>query len=144
MSSITEGFDFEFERGYEYTFKAKKVWMSNPPVDGSSIKYKFIGPLEKKKIVVENSEGNIELLVVSETVKYVPSFPIEYENEIPVIYDALFCGNTKTNIGTDWANLYVLKEIEGFDFESGYEYILNVKKITQANPYSLRFVLIDQ
>ena len=34
---------------------------------------------------------------------------------------------------------------EGFDFEfeSGYEYILNVKKITHANPYSLRFVLID-
>ena len=60
-----------------------------------------------------------------------------------VVYDALFCGDTKTNIGMNGAIWYVLKEIEGFEFESGYEYILNVKKITHANPYSLRFVLID-
>ena len=142
-STITEGFDFEYERGYEYTFKAKKVWMSNPPMDVSSIKYIFVGPLEKKKVIVENNEENVELLVVSETVKYVPNYPIEYENEIPVVYDALFCGDTRTNIGMNGAIWYVLKEIEGFDFESGYEYILNVRKITHANPYSFRFVLID-
>jgi len=142
-STITEGFDFEYERGYEYTFKAEKVWMSNPPMDVSSIKYIFVGPLEKKKVIVENNEENIELLVVAETVKYVPNYPIEYEGERPVVYDALFCGDTKTNIGMNGAICYVLKEIEGFEFESGYEYILNVKKITQANPYSLRFVLID-
>jgi hypothetical protein len=143
LFSSIEGFDFEeYERGYEYTFKAKKVWMSNPPMDGSNIKYIFVGPLEKKKAVVENSEENMELWVASETVKYVPSYPVEYENErYRRIYDALFCSATKTNVG--WTNSYVLKEIEGFDFESGYEYILNVKKITQANPYSLRFVLID-
>ena len=143
-SAITEGFDFEYERGYEYKFKAKKVWMSNPPQDVSSIKYVFAGSLEKKKIIVENNEENIELLVVSETVKYVPNYyPIEYENGIPVVYDALFCSDTKTNIGMNGAIWYVLKEIEGFEFERGYEYILNVKKITHANPYSLRFVLID-
>ena len=140
---LFRSFDFEYERGYEYTFKAKKVWMSNPPMDVSSIKYVFVGPLEKKKVIVENNEENIELLVVSETVKYVPNYPIEYEDEIPVVYDALFCGDTKTNIGMNGAIWYVLKEIEGFEFESGYEYILNVKKITHSNPYSLRFVLID-
>jgi len=142
-STITEGFDFEYERGYEYTFKAKKVWMGNPPMDVSSIKYVFVGPLEKKKAIVKDNEENIELLVVSETVKYGPNYPVEYEDERPVVYDALFCGDTKTNIGMNGAIWYVLKEIEGFEFESGYEYILNVKKITHANPYSLRFVLID-
>ena len=35
---ITECFEFEYERGYKYTFKAKKIWMSNPPQDVSSIK----------------------------------------------------------------------------------------------------------
>ena len=143
LNIIAEGFDFDYEKGYEYTFKAKKVWMSNPPMDVSSIKYVFAGPLEKKKVIVENNEENIELLVVSETVKYVPNYPVEYEDGIPVVYDALFCSDTKTSIGMNGAIWYVLKEIEGFEFENGYEYILNVKKITHANPYSLRFVLID-
>ena len=140
-SIITEGFDFEYERGFEYTFKAKKVWMSNPPADVSSIKFIFVGPLEKKKVIVENNEENIELLVAPETVKYAPNYPTEFGNDRP--YDALFCSDTKTDIGMNGAIWYVLKEIEGFEFEAGYEYILNVKKITHANPYSLRFVLID-
>jgi hypothetical protein len=36
-----------------------------------------------------------------------------------------------------------LKNIEGFDFEEGYEYILNVKKMTQAEPYSIRYILLN-
>lgn len=39
---ITEGFDFNYERGYQYTLKVKKVWMHNPPQDVSSVKYVFI------------------------------------------------------------------------------------------------------
>ena len=137
-NTITEGFDFEYERGYQYTFKAQKVWMNNPPMDVSSIKYIFAGSLEKQRVIVENSEVNMELFVSSETVEYIPNFPIENDNEgKPKIYDALFCLETNTN------NWYVLKEIEGFDFESGHEYILSVKKITHANPFSLQFVLID-
>jgi len=34
---ITEGFDFDYERGYEFTLKVKKVWMHEPPQDVSSI-----------------------------------------------------------------------------------------------------------
>ena len=137
ISTFTEGFDFEYERGYEYTFMAKKEWMSNPPEDVYPIKYIFVGPLEKKKVIVENDEENIELFVGSETIKYLPIYPKEFEDGIPVVYDGLYCIDTKTNIEM------ILKEIEGFEFESGYEYILNVKKITYTNPFSLRFVLID-
>lgn len=36
---IFENLDLDYERGYQYTLKAKKVWMSEPPQDVSSIKY---------------------------------------------------------------------------------------------------------
>ena len=136
-NTITEGFDFDYERGYEYTFKANKVWMSNPPMDVSSIKYIFAGSLTKKRVILENSEEEIELFLLSESVKYFPMFPIEYENDIPQGYDALLCIDKNTN------RTYVLKEIEGFNYESGYEYTLSVKKMIQAQPYLERYVLLD-
>ena len=137
---ITEGYDFEYERGYEYTFKAQKVWMSNPPMDVSSIKYIFVEPLTKKKIITENSEEEIEISVSSETVEYVPCYPIEYdEYGNHKIYDALLVRETNAAHYSP----AVLKEIEGFEFESGYEYILSVKKITQSDPYLLRYILLD-
>jgi len=135
--TITEGFDFDYERGYEYSFKANKVWMSNPPADVSNIKYEFVGSLTKKRVVVENSEEEIELLVLSELVEYCPRFPVEYENERPKYYDALLCFDENTK------RTYVLKEIEGFNHESGHEYTLSVKKMIQAQPYSERYVLLD-
>jgi len=137
LNIITEGFDFEYERGYEYSFKAKKVWMKNPPMDVSSIKYQFVGSLSKKKKITENSEESIVLFVSSEMVKYGTQFPIEYEDEIPKIYDALLVKETNSN----WWS--VIREIEGFDYEIGYEYSINIKKITQAEPYLVRYVLLE-
>lgn len=134
---ITEGFDFEYEKGYNYTFKAKKVWMREPPQDVSSIKYIFIGPLSKKKSITKDSQETIELFVSSKTVKFTPSYPHEYENGEPKIYDALLVTETGTN------NYLALKEIEGFNFESDYEYTLSVKKETKAEPYSIRYILLN-
>lgn len=134
---ITEGFDFDYERGYEYTFKAKKVWMSNPPLDVSSIKYQFIGPLRKKKVITEDSEEEMVVFVSSELVKYAPKFSTKDEDEGPEVYDALHVKDTNSN------NWLVLKEIEGFDYEHGFEYTLRVKKIIQATPYWVRYVLLE-
>ena len=36
-----------------------------------------------------------------------------------------------------------LTEIEGFNFEEGYEYVLNVKKVTLAEPYSVKYILLN-
>ena len=138
---ITEGFDLNYERGYEYTLKVKKVWMQNPPQDVSSVKYVFIELLTKKKVITKDSERNMELFVSSQTVKFTPKYPGEYEKgaegETPKIYDAL---HVKENNTDNWM---ALTKIEGFDYKKGYEYILNVKKITQANPYSVRYLLLD-
>ncbi len=136
---ITEGFDFEYERGYEYTFKVKKVWMKEPPQDVSSVKYIFVELLSKNKVITKDSEKNICLFVASETVKFTPKYPSEYEEggQAPKVYDAL---RVKEN-GTD--NWMALTKIDGFSYEKGYEYALNVKKITQATPYSVRYVLLE-
>lgn len=138
---ITEGFDFDYERGYEYRLKVKKVWMQNPPQDVSAVKYIFIEQLSKKKVITEDSEKEIELFVSSQTVKFTPKYPNEYENvggvETLKIYDALA---VKEKYVSNWM---VLKKIEGFDYVKGYEYVINVKKITQADPYSVRYVLLN-
>ena len=137
---ITEGLDFEYERGYKYKFSAKKVWMQVPPQDVSSIKYEIIELISKEKVITNNSEKNLKLLVASETVKFTPKYPYEYEeddNMTPKIYDALKVKNIDSN------NWMALTEIEGFNYETGYEYELIVKKVTQAEPYSVRYVLIE-
>jgi len=136
---IFEGFDFDYERGYQYTFKAKKVWMHDPPQDVSSIKYVFVDLLSKEKVITEDYEENIELFVSSQTVKFTPKYPCEYEGDesSPKIYNALHAKKTDTG------NWLALTGIEGFDFEEGYEYVLNVKKMTQAEPYSVNYILLN-
>lgn len=135
---IIEGFDFDYERGYEYIFKVKKIWMQHPPQDVSSIKYVFIELLSKTKVITEDSEKNIELFVSSETVKFTPKYPSEFEDDETLkIYDALHVKETNAD------NWMTLRDIEGFDFEEGYEYLLNVKKVIQAEPYSAKYVLLD-
>ena len=138
---ITEGFDFNYERGYKYSLKVKKVWMHEPPQDVSSIKYVFVELLSKEKIITEDSEENMDLFVSSETVKFTPKFPSEFDETegegIPKIYDALHVKENGTN------NWMALTEIEGFNYETGYEYIIKVKKMTQAEPYTEKYVLLD-
>lgn len=136
---IFDGFDFDYKRGYRYTFKAKKVWMHDPPQDVSSIRYVFIKLLSSEKVITEDSEENIELFVSPETVMFTPNYPIEYDENgtSPKIYNALHAKKTGTQ---DWMALTV---IEGFEFEEGYEYVLNVKKIIQAEPYSVKYVLLN-
>jgi hypothetical protein len=135
---IIEGFDFDYQRGYEYKFKVKKIWMQNPPQDVSSVKYVFIKLLSKTKVVTANSEENIQLLVSPETVKFTLKFPDELETDgRPKIYDALRVNEANTN------NWMALTAIEGFDFEAGYKYSLNVKKVVKADPYAVKYVLLN-
>lgn len=136
---LTEGFNIDYERGYKFTLKVKKVWMHQPPQDASSIKYVFIELLSKEKVITANTDETIELFVSSKTVRFTPKFPSEYEGDesSPKIYNALQVKKT----GTDtWM---ALTAIEGFNFEEGFEYIISVKKTTQANPYSVKYVLLN-
>lgn len=136
---IVEDFDFEYERGFKYTLKVKKVWMHEPPQDVSSVKYVYIELLSKEKIIAEDSEENMDLFISSKSVKFTPKFPSEFEeNESsPKIYTALHSKKTDSD------NWMVLTEIEGFVFEEGYEYVLSVNKITKAEPFSVKYILLN-
>ncbi len=139
LDNITEGFDYnDYERGYQYIYKVKKVWMHNPPQDVSSIKYIFMEQLSKKKEVTENSEKDIQLYVLPQKVEYSPWIVKKaIADGTSQRYDALHARNEKTG---EWM---ALLEIEGFDFENGYEYVINVRETTQADPYEKRYTLLD-
>lgn len=139
LDNITEGFDYsDYERGYQYTYKVKKVWMHNPPQDVSSIKYIFMEQLSKKKVITENSEKDIQLYVLPQKVEYSPWIvKRDVENGMSQRYDALHVKNEKTG---EWMALI---DIEGFDFEAGFEYVINVSEMTKADPYSKKYTLLN-
>ncbi len=136
---ITEGFDFDYKRGYEYKIEAKKVWMKNPPQDVSSIKYEFVKLVSEKKAIVEDTEETIQLEVYPRLVRFIPQYPSEYnEDGSSKVYDALRVKDLTAN-----AWMAILK-IEGFDYTEGHKYKLKVNKITKAEPYSVTYVLQEE
>lgn len=138
-ATITEGLDYnnDFERGYEYKYKVEKVWMQDPPQDVSSIKYRFLKFLSKKKVITENSEKNIQLYVLPQKVEYTPRF---YKDDIAGVPQRKSAMLAKNMSNEEWIALF---GIEGFDFEAGYEYVVNVKELTIAEPYSKSYSLVD-
>lgn len=138
-ATITEGLDYnnDFERGYEYKYKVEKVWMQDPPQDVSSIKYRFLKLLSKKKVITENSEKNIQLYVLPQKVEYTPRF---YKDDIAGVPQRKSAMLAKNMSNEEWIALF---GIEGFDFEAGYEYVVNVKELTIAEPYSKSYSLVD-
>ena len=136
--NITEGLDYDdYEKGYEYKYKVKKVWMHNPPQDVSSIKYIFLELLSKKRVITENSEKDMRLYVLPQRVEYRPRISTEYVDGMLQSYNALHVKDESTGY---WMALI---DIKGFDFEAGNEYVINVKEVTQADPYSQRYTLLD-
>nr|WP_319400323.1 DUF4377 domain-containing protein [uncultured Carboxylicivirga sp.] len=135
---IVEGLDFEYQRGYRYTFLATKVKMANPPADVSSIKYILNELVSKTKVITQNSEEEFNLGVAAQTIPFIPCFPTPVnEDGSPVVYDAM----RAIQEGSD--SWMAIVNIEGFEYEPGYQYLLKVKKIVTATPYSKRFVLVD-
>lgn len=133
-----DGLDFEYERGYEYKLRVKKIWMQNPPQDASRIRYEFIEMISQKKVIVNDKEEILELTVYPSKVKFIPTNPIEYEADgvTHKMYDALLVKNNATGEGM------ALVEIEGFNFQKGYEYVIDVRKHTKANPYKVSYELL--
>ncbi len=133
---ITDGFDFNYKIGTEFSFKAKKIWMNNPPQDVSAIRYEFIGPLKERRLVTKNSEAIINISVSPNLVKFHPRFSEPNEQDEHKVYDAMKCKDESNS------KIIIIKNIEGFDFEDGYSYFLQVKKLVTANPYSEIYVLL--
>ena len=76
FATITEGLDYnsDYESGYEYLYKVRKVWMHNPPQDVSSIKYIFLDLLSKMRVITDNSEREVELTFYHKRLSIDPEF----------------------------------------------------------------------
>lgn len=143
-NTITEGNSiFDYRQGYEYKYKAKKVWMKNPPQDVSSVKYVILELLSKRKVITEDSETAVELFVSGEIVKYWAQFSGGCSlQELIAVYayyaDAMVVINTATK------ETLMLPKIEGFELEEGYKYTLSAKKVVTAEPYyAVKYVLTE-
>lgn len=134
---IFENFDLDYEKGWEYKFKAKKVWMSNPPQDVSSIKYVVDELISKKKVITKDRKETMRVIVAPEAIPFAPFYSEEKRkfDSTTNIYDALMVRKLRSD------SFFFVTEIEGFNFEPGFEYLLRIEKITYAEPYSVKYRL---
>jgi hypothetical protein len=121
--------NLEYKKGYEYKVKVRKIFLKNPPLDASSIKFEFIKRLSKKKIITQNSEQQIEMEVAPIKTGFIPILEKEIQQALLVKENGEH--NVKPLIG-----------IEGFNYEEGYQYKLSVKKMIEAEPYSVKYILL--
>ena len=122
--------DFDYEKGYQYKVKARKTTLANPPQDGSSIVYDYLETISKKKVVTENSEQQIEIEVGPKKVGYIARSQNGRQEAFLIKENG--AENTKIVVG-----------IENFNFEEGNRYKLKVKKVIQAEPYTVKYILIE-
>lgn len=122
--------DMDYKKGFEYKVKLKKTTLKEPLMDASGIRYEFIKILSKKKVITQNSEEQIEMEIAPKRIGFLPISQEEVQQVLLV----------KEN-GAD--DMKPLIGIEGFNYEEGYKYKLSVKKMIQAEPYQVKYVLLD-
>ncbi|WP_268223664.1 DUF4377 domain-containing protein [Sinomicrobium oceani] len=128
---ITEGFaDLDFKKGYQYALRVKKIWMKNPPQDVSSVKYSYLETLQEKKMITEDRELLMELIIAPQKVKFIPRGEKDLQSALLV---------KETGETRKWPLIH----IEGFDFEEGYTYTVRVRKSISASPYRVHYILKD-
>ncbi|MCQ9638270.1 DUF4377 domain-containing protein [Chryseobacterium sp. WG14] len=124
---------FTYEPGYEYVLKVKTEKIANPPADGSSVKYTLVKQVSKTK--KEAAASNEKTLIIgAQTV------------DCSAGAGRMKCLQVKENASEGWTNFYT--NIEGFTYEPGYEYVLQVKTEKINNPpadaSSIKYTLIKQ
>lgn len=138
--SNIEGFDYE--PGYEYVLEVKKENIEGPlPADASSIKYTLVKEISKTKTTSANLPENVvadkdivRMVIASEKRTAMGVAPIE------VLL-------VKEGDASEWSYFY--SNIEGFNYEPGYEYILDVKKENIETPLpadvsSIKYTLVKE
>jgi len=125
-----EGFDFE--EGFEYELLVEEEKVEDPPAGGSSLKWTLVQILNKQPVPLA-AEGEIKTIFVGPTL-------VDCEGVAPQK-----CMQVKENPEEEYSLFY--DQIEGFDFEEGYEYELVVQVQQVENPpadgSSLRYVLVS-
>ena len=125
-----EGFDYE--EGFEYELEVEVEQVENPPAGGSSLKWTLVRILNKQAVPIA-AEGEMKTVFVGpELVDCVGVAPQK-------------CMLVKENPEYEYTLFY--DQIEGFEYEEGYEYELVVQEEHVENPpadaSSTRWVLVS-
>ncbi len=125
-----EGFDYE--EGFEYELEVEVEPVDNPPAGGSSLKLTLVRILNKQPVPIAAESEMKTVFVGPELVDCVGVSPQK-------------CMQVKENPGDEYTMFY--DQIEGFDYEEGYEYELLVQEEPVENPpadaSSIRWVLVS-
>jgi heat shock protein HslJ len=118
---------FEYEEGFLYDLWIEEQTVDNPPAGGSSMKWVLVE-------VLDTTPVNISTIIVGpEQVDCVGAGP-------------QLCNQVKNNPEEDWQFFY--SQIEGFQFEAGYEYELLVAEVPVKNPpadaSSFQYLLVEE
>lgn len=132
---------FSYEEGNEYVLEVKEVKNENVPADASSIKYELVKEVSKTAKTSENLP-EAALNSLGEIVKYtIASKTIDCEGVAPQK-----CLLVKRGDATEWEYFY--DAINGFTYEEGYEYELEVREIevenVPADASSIKYELVNE
>jgi heat shock protein HslJ len=112
-----EGFDYE--EGYEYKIVVKEENVEDPPAGGSSLKYSLVSVESKEPVPIAEEVVEKIIYVGSELVDCVGVAPQK-------------CMLIKEKPDDEYTFFY--DQIEGFEYEEGYEYELVIKEEQVENP----------
>lgn len=106
-----EGFDFE--QGFLYELQVKETTVENPPADASSVTLELVEVVNKEPVAIKTV--------------FIGPEQVECEGAGPQL-----CYLYKENPSDDWLLFY--DQINGFDYEEGYNYELLVAESRVENP----------
>lgn len=117
---------FNYERGYVYKLQIERTTLGNPPADASGYTYKLVKELSKEE--AESTRDTIRLFVSAEEGIYDWG---DSSLQAP-------CMKIREFEEGAWMNV-PFNKIEGFTYEKGYAYELQVEKIVlSAHPTNAR------
>ena len=115
---------FEWQEGHRYKLEVRVEKVDNPPADGSSIRYVLVKELEKTAV----RDPNVHILEVD-------------NRQVECVGEAERTCLQVRKDGGDWELFY--DTIEGFTFEPGHRYKLEVK-IEPVAGSAPRYKLVKQ
>ena len=110
---------FEFEDGYEYKLVVKEEQVADPPAGGSSLKWSLVRVENKEPVPIAGEAVEKTIYVGPELVDCTGVAPQK-------------CMLVKENPEDDYTLFF--DQIEGFDYEEGYEYEITIREEQVENP----------
>lgn len=140
--NLYNGIDgFIFEDGNEYVLEVREEKIDNPPADAPSMKYVLVNEISKVAKTSEGLPAKVEAPVTQTFRITVASQQADCTGVAPQK-----CFLVKKDGQKDWEFLY--SGIEGFTYEEGNEYVLEIKEEKIDNPpadgSSVKYILVKE